>query len=709
MSIGPGEKLVAPGDVRHMGTRMPANERHMVETSGSIGRQMGRRAAQTDDGLSRYGLEHLRRQYTDYLGSKSAEIEEAQESRRYRHGLQWGEREIRRLRQRGQPVVTFNRVSRKINAVVGLLERLRQDPKGFARTPKHEDGAELATAVLNYALDANDWKSISPDCAEDGATSAIGGLEIVVEAGDQGDPDISISRIDPREFFYDPRSCRPDFSDATYMGVHKWMDYALVAEMWPESAQAVKDGVATNGGLDDGPTQADRQMRWVNVRERTVRVVEHWYRERGGWSYCFFTGDIELERGPSPFKDERGRTACRLIMYSNMIDHDDDRYGFVRDLKSPQDEINRRRSKALHSLNSRKIRASRGAVDDVEVARREEARPDGFIEINDASAKYEVEQGTADFQGNMAFLTDAKQEIDNFGPNPSLVGEGGKNQSGRAIQLLQQAGIAELGPFLLRYRGWKIRVYRAIWNAIQQFWTSERWIRVTDSDGLAQFVQVNGVQQGEFGQQVLVNALGSLDVDILIDEGPDNVNAMADAFDTLLALAQNGQQIPPGLILKLSALPASVKKEAMAEIEKAQQQNPLVQQAAQIELAQATAEVSKTQAETTLKQAQAAQAGATVGKVQAETGKIGVQAGKEQAQTVKTMVDAHVAAVPDIAPVGPSEQAMQGPVPSDPEGIDGGIWAQPSEVEITASGQWTASLEPAEMGPYSGDSRRDGT
>lgn len=676
--IGPGEKLVAPGDVRAISTRMPAHDRHMVETSGSIGRQMGPRASQTEDGLSRHGLEHLRRQYTDYLGSKSQEIEEAQEARRYRHGSQWAEREIRKLRSRGQPVVTFNRVSRKINAVVGLLERLRQDPKGFARTPKHEDGAELATAVLNYALDQNDWKSISPDCAEDGATSAIGGLEIIVEAGDQGDPDITISRVDPREFFYDPRSMRADFSDATYMGIHKWMDYGLVAELWPDAAGAVRDGVATNGGLDDGPTQADRQMRWVNVRERTVRVVEHWYREAGGWSYCFFTGDIELERGRSPFLDNKGKSACRLIMYSNMIDQDDDRYGFVRDLKSPQDEINHRRSKALHALNSRKIRASRGAVDDVEIARREEARPDGFIEINDASAKYEVEQGQVDFQGNMAFLTDAKQEIDNFGPNPSLVGEGGKNQSGRAIQLLQQAGIAELGPFLLRYRGWKIRVYRAIWNAIQQFWTSERWIRVTDSEGLSQFVQVNGVEVGPLGQQQLVNALGALDVDILIDEGPDNVNAMADAFDTLLALAQNGAQIPPDVIISLSSLPASVKKEIMGKLAKAQEQNPLVAKAAELELAQATAEVSKTQAETTKIQAQAAQAGATVGKVQAETSKIGATEGKETAQAVKTMVDAHMSAVPQIAPEGPVEQAMQGPVPSDPSGMEGGLWGAPA-------------------------------
>jgi hypothetical protein len=679
--LAPGEKQVAPGDVRVMGSRLPRSDRYMVETSGSIGRQMGPRASQTDDGLSRYGLEHLRRQYTDYLGSKRAEIDEAMESRRYRHGSQWTEREIRKLRSRGQPVVTFNRVSRKINAVVGLLERLRQDPKGFARTPKHEDGAELATAVLNYALDENDWKSISPDCAEDGATSAIGGLEIVVEPGDQGDPDIFLNRIDPREFFYDPRSKKPDFSDAQYLGTHKWMDLGQVADLWPDMAQAVRDGVATNGGVEDGPEGTETGMRWTNVRDRSVRVVEHWYRERGDWWFCFFTGDIELERGKSPFRDERGRTSCRLVMYSNMIDQDDDRYGFVRDLKSPQDEINRRRSKALHALNSRKIRASRGAVDDVEVARREEARPDGFVELNGgAETRYEVEQGQVDFQGNMAFLTDAKQEIDNFGPNPSLVGEGGKNQSGRAIQLLQQAGIAELGPFLLRYRGWKIRVYRAVWNAIQQFWTAERWIRVTDSEGLSQFIQVNGQQMGPMGPQ-LVNALGSLDVDILIDEGPDNVNAMADAFDTLLALAQNGAQIPPDVIISLSSLPASVKKEIMGKLEKAQQQNPMVAQAAQVELAQKTAEVGKTQAETALAQARAGVQQAEVGRTVAETGKIGVQAGKEQAQAVKTMVDAHVSAIPQIAPEGPVEQAMQGPEPSDPEGMDGGLWAQPEPVD----------------------------
>jgi predicted TIM-barrel enzyme len=153
---------------------------------------------------------------------------------------------------------------------------------------------------------------------------------------------------------------------------------------------------------------------------------------------------------------------------------------------------------------------------------------------------------------------------------------------------------------------------------------------------------------------------------------------MADAFETLLALAQNGAQIPPDVIISLSSLPASVKKEIMGKLEKSQQQNPMVQQAAQIELAQKTADVGKTQAETALAQARAGVQQAEVGKKVAETGKIGVQAGKEQAQAVKTMVDAHQAAVPQIAPEGPVEQAMQGPAPSDPEGMEGGLWGEPA-------------------------------
>src|SRR6478609_1626509 len=95
----------------------------------------------------------LKKGYLAYLDNKNEEIKEQQNARRYYHGAQWTDKQIKAFDKRKQPVVTYNRIGRKINAVVGLLERQKQDPRGYPRTPKHEEGAEIATAVLRYACD----------------------------------------------------------------------------------------------------------------------------------------------------------------------------------------------------------------------------------------------------------------------------------------------------------------------------------------------------------------------------------------------------------------------------------------------------------------------------------------------------------------------------------------------------------------------------
>jgi hypothetical protein len=107
-----------------------------------------------------------------------------------------------------------------------------------------------------------------------------------------------------------------------------------------------------------------------------------------------YIGTVELMKGISPFIDEKGKTFPRYRMFSASVDHDGDRYGFVRNLKSPQDEVNHRRSKALHLLNSRRVVSEKGAVDDIEVARREWAKPDGWVETN-PGLKMEPDQTSA--------------------------------------------------------------------------------------------------------------------------------------------------------------------------------------------------------------------------------------------------------------------------------------------------------------------------
>jgi hypothetical protein len=521
-----------------------------------------------------YDLTRLRRQYADFASAKTQEAAEMVEARHYYHGDQWTAAEIAKLRERKQPVVTSNRIVRKIDAVVGLVERLRQDPKAYARTPKHDEGAELATATLRFVLDNNDWKSKSARIARAAGIDGIAGIEYDLVPGDEGDPSLEMHIAYGDGFFYDPRSYDEGFTDARFLGVAKWIDAEQAKEIAPAKAADIDDLVESGTDLIT-VNEVDREKNWVNTNERKLRLVDHWYIKGGKWRWCLYVGNTILMRGVSPFVDEKGKTFPRYRMFSASVDHDGDRYGFVRNLKSPQDEVNHRRSKALHGLNTRRVVSEKGAVDDVEVARREWAKNDGWVETNpglkmepDDASKY------SDFKGQLEMLQEAKNEIENFGPNPALIGQGLEDSSGRAIQLLQQAGIAELGPYLSAFKNWKIRVYRDIWNIIQRYWMKERWIRVTDDQNVAQFFQINKLQMDEFGRPAIVNAIGSLDVDIIIDEGPDAVNMQGDATITLQTLGPQFAQEFPEIALELAPLPNSVKKPMLDKIRAKQSQPP---------------------------------------------------------------------------------------------------------------------------------------
>lgn len=581
--------------------------------SGSAAPSTGGVSGQSKDKAGYWSLSKCKRAYLDYLGNKTNEIEEQKDARRYYHGAQWTEEQLKVLKKRRQPPSTKNRIARKIDGTIGLIERLRQDPKAFPRTPKQEEGAELATAVLRYVLDEQEWKAKSPECARDGAVDGIGGIEIELEQGDHGDPEVGFDIVEPDSFFYDPRSYRADFSDSRYMGMGKWTDVDIVKDMFPDAEDI--------GGQDgsDLTSNPDREQKWFSSdgSKKLVRLVDIWYQHNGGWCWAIFTGSQILMEGRSYLVDEKNRETCKYIMFSCNVDHDGDRYGFVRNMKSSQDSFNFKHSKLNHILASRRLMLSQGSVQDVEKARTEWARDDGVVLVNgNVNDGIKADDRSFDFAGWAKLLEEDKQELDNYGPNQALIGDI-QNQSGRAIQLLQQAGMAELGPYILGYRGWKVRVYRALFCAVQKYWTAERYIRVTDDEGLAQFIQINGAGiDPQTGQPTVVNALGSLDVDIILDEGPDSVNAQADVYETLTQVLPSVARMltPPQaqaavkVLLDTSALPASAKKE-FREASKPQPPDPMQQRAAEAEVAGAEADVAETKSKAMLNMAKAQEAG----------------------------------------------------------------------------------------------------
>lgn len=586
-----------------------------LETSYSS-RQTGQVSsgqAEKDKKGQYWPLSKLRKAYTDYLANKREEIDEQKDARRYYNASQWTSEQLEVLRKRRQPAMTVNMIGPKINGVVGLIEKLRQDPKAFARTPKHEEGAELATAVIRYALDNGEWNTKSPIVALTGAVDGIGGIVIELGEGDNGDMDISFDVVDIPSFFYDPRSFKHDFSDAGYMGEGKWIDVDTAKDMFPDAEEGAfqADEELTN--------DSDRERRWFSSDgvNKYVRIIDCWYKHKRGWCWAIFSGNAILMEGKSYLQDENDDDMCRYIMFSGNTDQDGDRYGFVRNLKSVQDGINAKHSKLQHILASKRIFLSNGAVQDIEVTRREAARPDGVVLVNGKIGEaLKVDDQSTDYAGWEKLLILNQNIMDNFGPSYSLIGQQADSgaQSGRAIALLQQAGMAQLGPYILGYKGWKVRVYRAIWNAVQRHWKAERYVRVTDDDGLAQFVQINGMQIGPDGRPAIVNAIGQLDVDIIIDEGPDTINAMQDMYETLsnvvpsIAPMLKPQQAEAvvNMLVETSPLPASAKKRWREANEAAAQPDPIMEQGKMAELQKAIAEGQQKAADAELKQAQTA-------------------------------------------------------------------------------------------------------
>ena len=556
-------------------------------------------------------LARKRRLYRAYETNKRDEMNEAQESRRYYFGKQWTDAEVATFRRRRQPVVTSNRIRRKVDFLVGVEQRMRRDPKAYPRNPQDEASANAASASIRFVCDLNRWEHIASDVAHDGLVSGVGGAWVGIEPF-RGGFEVKLTIIPPDRFFYDPRSVKPDFSDARYLGVHLWMDVDEAKETWPQHARNFDSMVSEAEGLDAFKAEHDRSTQWGDFEHRRVRIVEFWEKRGRGWYYCKFSGELELESMDSPYVDEDGNTCCPYVAWSPYIDEKGDRHGVVRDMRSIQDEVNHRRSKFLHMLNVRQIHAQKGTVDDIDDVRQQLAKADGTIEhMGEWGKTIGVIDYADQVRGQAELLVEAKAELENLGPNPGLIGKGGgiADQSGRAILAQRDAGMTELSPVFDRLRDWKLRVYRAIWARIRQAWTGERWIRVTDQKE-TKFLGVNQYEMNPMGQINSQNVLAEVDVDIILDEGPDSITMQEEEFEQLTKMAQAGIPIPPQTVIKASSL--RNKQELLESLE--QKPDP-----------KADMELDKGKAEVDLKRAQTVKTLADADAMNMQTGDLAMQ------------------------------------------------------------------------------------
>jgi hypothetical protein len=573
----------------------------------------------TDDAAYPHDLDELHsrcvRWFEEAERATWDEREQSEQARDYKSGVQWTKTEVDALRERHQPVTTINHVSRKIDLLCGLERKARTDPKAFPRTPTEEDRADAATQVLRYVTDDCDFPIIRSAVYENMLVEGFGGAIIDLEDDGQGGCDIIPRWVAWDRLWRDPHSRMPDFSDARYKGLVIWMDRDQLEETYPDAEDVCQDSFASHSGTtyDDRPGSVS----WQDSTRQRCRVAQcHWVEKGEWWEVTYTRAGILVPPQRSPLKDRKGKAACRLIMQSAYVDRENKRFGIVRDMISPQDEINKRRSKALHLLSTRLVISETGAVEDEDKARREVAKPDGFVTVT-PGMRFEIAQ-TADLAaGQMKLLEHATQEMQASGPNASMMGNDTKELSGRAILANQAGGVAQNEPLADSLRFWSRNVYEMVWQGARQYWSAGKWVRVTDDLGSIRWVGINrqvtlqdelaempeqqramAMQQLQLQpndprlQQVIrvENDISDLDVDITIEEGQSVPTLMAEDFQALVQLAS----IQPGLIPGEVLIAASSlrNKDRLLEMMKAHQQAQAQQQQQAGQMAQQHAQAT---------------------------------------------------------------------------------------------------------------------
>lgn len=436
-----------------------------------------------------------RRDFLEWDEQTCDDRDEAIRARDFYDGRQWTDKEIAKLNERRQPVLTKNLIAPKVNFVLGSETENRVSPKAYPRTMYHEMDAEVVTDGLRYVTEADGFDQTRSGAAGDMLIEGYGGavfdVEPIYQDGNIVDAHITLEHVLWDRLYYDPRSRKHDFSDAKFLGIIVWMyrddalDFFIKPGMSPAEIERIESVIDTAYARDltQGDATEDAPRDYTDGAGR-VQFFQTYRQEGGVWYEAFWTwaGWVH-EPEEVEFVDEHGNNFCPLIMGSAFIDRDNARYGIVKHMISPQEEVNKRASRALHLMHTIKVISEVGAIQDPDTFQQEMSKPDGNPQVLPGRLKdkaIQVLENVQLAQAQMVMQERAEAAINQIGPHAALVSADQRIQSGRMFMARQQAGAMEIKPVFDHLRHWTLRAFERYWYLIRQFWTSEKWFRVRD-------------------------------------------------------------------------------------------------------------------------------------------------------------------------------------------------------------------------------------
>ena len=556
---------------------------------------------------------------------------EAKEDYDFLSGKQWTDAELAEFEKQKRPELVINRIRPLINILSGWQRMNRFDISFLPRTEDDLKHCEVRAGVTKYVLDKSDYENKESTVFLDTATGGIGWLGVKYKFdAEVGKGDAVIERVSPFDMYVDPEAHELDFSDAKFICRAKWVDKDDLKSVYPEKADAIENNFNVYDTIEkENREQVEIAPLWYSSELKKVRVIECWYKKRttrtmiqtadgqripyteenreqieqmmigavSGYEdvpvievrCCTFFDRTLLEDMQSPYK--HGEFPYIPVIY-HYYGVGDIPAGFVRSLKDPQREINKRRIQELHILNTNSNGGGFyevGAMTPEQLAefKKKNSIPGHYNEVLSIDKIREREP-----KAPPAAVINAEQQatadlIAISGINENLLGTDiPSGASGRAIELKQRQAVTHLAVIFDALRSAKKKMVNLLWGRrghagiIPQFYTAEDVLRIEGTNG-QQFIHINQQVQDPI-TGVVVQTLNDLSVgefDIVISDVEATATQRIAKLFTLTDFASK-LNIPGQIMIKQALKLADIpgRDEIIAEYQQLLQQQAQAQQ-----------------------------------------------------------------------------------------------------------------------------------
>ena len=595
-------------------------------------------------------------------------IDMAKKCDAFYRGEQWDDEDIAVLDAEGRPALTINTVLPTINTVLGEQSTRRADIQFKPRRGGEEEVAHTLTKLYMQIADNNKLDWVEQQVFSDGLImDGRGYFDVRMDFSDHVEGEIRITAKDPLDILIDPDAKESDPKVWNEVFETKWMTLDEIEELYGKKKAEALRFVAENGnsfGRDSveyeenrfGDLDTDNDYMGSGVPNeddyrniKALRVIERQHK-RMTRVECFVdpnTGDSRLV--PEAWSTAKARkfakqyglniiskvkrkvrwtvTSDKVVLHDDWSPYDDFTivpffayfrrgrpFGMVRNLLSPQEQLNKIASQELHIVNTT---ANSGwmvesgsltgmTADDLE----EHGAETGLVvEYNRGSTPPIKIQPNQIPTGLDRIGQKAALNIKTIsGINDSMLGTDSAEVSGVAIQAKQNRGAIMIQVPLDNLR--KTRQYLAekILNLVQSFYTEQRIIQVTNEEDPLKPREPMVVNEVTPEGRV-INDLTLGEYDVIVSTAPARDSFDEVQFAEALNLRQVGVQIPDDAVIEYSHLARKGElakrirvmtgqeppTEEQAQMMQAQQQMEM--QSVQLEIAKLEAEVRKLQTE----------------------------------------------------------------------------------------------------------------